>query len=321
MPQAVRAVDLSDCTYDNATKATHAQCAHACRGSNRQTRHDCGPCECRSNSPLCEKRFVGKRYFLVVASVFKNEADIIREWVQHHLWQGVDHFYLVDNGSTDDWRGALGSLMQHVTYSRNATLYAQIPHLNTWLPWIRKESRWVLGIDVDEFVYAPPSRGFRNIVRYLRHVEHHACASAMLKLPWLLFGSSGHGRQPLGVREHFTRSATNTSNFGGKYVVRSAAVHELRVHTATLLPRTDRVWRMPQPPPLVLNHYPILSRERFVAVKMTRGDVAAERLLGVRTLQYFERYDRWGSERDNVELKELARQQRLNEDAKRSEAQ
>ena len=67
----------------------------------------------------------------------------------------------------------------------------------------------------------------------------------------------------------------------------------------------DRVWHMAEPLSLVLNHYPIMSRERFFAVKMTRGDVAAERLLGVRTVEYFERYDKWGNAVDNLELRSL----------------
>ena len=41
-------------------------------------------------------------YFLSVLSIFKNEIMNLKVWIEHYLWQGVDHFYLIDNGSTDN---------------------------------------------------------------------------------------------------------------------------------------------------------------------------------------------------------------------------
>lgn len=31
----------------------------------------------------------------------KNEKPYLKEWLEYHLLQGVEHFYLCDNGSTD----------------------------------------------------------------------------------------------------------------------------------------------------------------------------------------------------------------------------
>ena len=42
-------------------------------------------------------------YNLVVAAVFKNEAPILKEWILHYLKWGVEHFYLVNDGSTDNY--------------------------------------------------------------------------------------------------------------------------------------------------------------------------------------------------------------------------
>lgn len=56
---------------------------------------------------------------------------MIHEWLQHHLWQGVDHFYLLDNGSTDDYISAMGADASRVTVVWNATKHAQVEHLNT----------------------------------------------------------------------------------------------------------------------------------------------------------------------------------------------
>ena len=40
-------------------------------------------------------------YYLSVLAIFKNETMNLKMWIDHYLWQGVEHFYLIDNGSTD----------------------------------------------------------------------------------------------------------------------------------------------------------------------------------------------------------------------------
>ena len=37
-----------------------------------------------------------------VLAMLKNESSIINDWIKHYLAEGVDHFYLIDNGTTDD---------------------------------------------------------------------------------------------------------------------------------------------------------------------------------------------------------------------------
>ena len=37
-------------------------------------------------------------HYLSVLGIFKNEAHIFAEWIEHYLTEGVDHFFLVDNG-------------------------------------------------------------------------------------------------------------------------------------------------------------------------------------------------------------------------------
>ena len=38
---------------------------------------------------------------LAIVAVFKNEADVLDEWIQHYVLEGVSKLYLIDNGSTD----------------------------------------------------------------------------------------------------------------------------------------------------------------------------------------------------------------------------
>jgi hypothetical protein len=41
---------------------------------------------------------------LAVAALFRNEARYLEEWIEYHLMVGVEHFWLYDDSSTDDWR-------------------------------------------------------------------------------------------------------------------------------------------------------------------------------------------------------------------------
>ena len=36
-------------------------------------------------------------YYLSILAQFKNETMNLKLWLDHHLWQGVQHFFLIDN--------------------------------------------------------------------------------------------------------------------------------------------------------------------------------------------------------------------------------
>ena len=54
-------------------------------------------------------------YLLSVLCMFKNESTIIKEWIQHYISEGIDHFYLIDNGSTDDYNSQIKDYTNLIT--------------------------------------------------------------------------------------------------------------------------------------------------------------------------------------------------------------
>ena len=43
------------------------------------------------------------KHYLSVASIFKNESWGMKEWLDHYKFHGVDHVYLVNDFSTDNY--------------------------------------------------------------------------------------------------------------------------------------------------------------------------------------------------------------------------
>ena len=48
-----------------------------------------------------------RKHRVALCLIFKNEAPFLKEWLDYHLALGVDHFYLYNNNSDDDFREVL----------------------------------------------------------------------------------------------------------------------------------------------------------------------------------------------------------------------
>ena len=88
----------------------------------------------------------------------RNEADILRVNLRHHLAAGIDRFLVVDNGSSDGSDQILQELSRdgRVKWTRDEGKYCQA-EITTELA---REAHaqcadWVITIDADEFWYAP----------------------------------------------------------------------------------------------------------------------------------------------------------------------
>src|SRR4051812_43400023 len=44
-----------------------------------------------------------QKYKLVACAIFQNETFFLREWIEYHRIVGVEHFYLYNNLSTDNY--------------------------------------------------------------------------------------------------------------------------------------------------------------------------------------------------------------------------
>ena len=181
--------------------------------------------------------------YLCVGAIFKNEKLIMKEWLEHYIREGVDHFVLVDNGSDDDYMQVLEPFIAQgiVTLFADTAVYAQVKFYNRYVRKIGRSFEWILIVDFDEFVYA--RKNHSSIKSYLSRLDQKV---GQVLIPWKIFGSSAHIQQPASVLESFTERShydgqqkqgmIDGMHGLGKYLVRSRYLLRLLPHKAIVLP-------------------------------------------------------------------------------------
>ena len=170
---------------------------------------------------------------IVVASMFKNERTIIKEWLEHYIKEGTAHFYLLDNGSDDNYSDEIKPYLDKITlikdpYRKN--LGTQDELLNKhFLEKIKKEAKWVLVIDIDEYVYS--RNGINTIHDYINTLPEDI---SQIILPWKMFGSNGLINQPLNIISSFTMKE-NSNKFLNRITKFHAGHSKSLTLTKTLL--------------------------------------------------------------------------------------
>lgn len=216
-------------------------------------------------------------YQLSVGTLFKNEATGLKEWLDHYLARGVQHFYMIDDNSTDDYmtvlkpyidRGVVSLFIGRDSYyvGRQMNYYNNyiLPHLH--------ETEWLIMVDIDEFIWSP------KLVNLYVLLKMYFSDIAQVQIVHTLFGSNGHITQPPSVVAGFTRRTKEVPSviFCTKYIVNTKfKVKSLNVHHATLENEEDIRDKFKIFPSewFRMNHYSCQSREFWRDVKCTRGDV------------------------------------------------
>jgi len=230
------------------------------------------------------------KYELVAGSVFKNELYILEDWIIHCLDQGIQHLYLINDNSTDNYLDIIDKYNNYITLIHNKISNEkdrQEKIYNTYLKPYLKTSKWFIIIDIDEFLYSPTS----TIIDVLEKNERYS----QIVVDWLSFGSNGHISQPKNVITGFTkRSVFNISdtNYSFKSIVKSDKLVDFRVHyhkvngktlhihydkhfdkiKHNMIENTDHV-HYDSNPDLIINHYYTQSLDYYKNIKMKRKSV------------------------------------------------
>ena len=145
-------------------------------------------------------------YDLAVAAIFKDEAPYLKEWLDYHLLAGVDHFYLYNNDSSDNFEEVLAPYIAAnvVTLTNFSGKAMQIPAYLDALNRFRFSCRYMAFIDLDEFIFPQTNQSVAEVVNEIFSRNPNASSLAISER---VFGSNGQETVDYsrGVLERFTR--------------------------------------------------------------------------------------------------------------------
>ncbi len=126
------------------------------------------------------------RFYFCLCAIFKNEAPYFKEWIEYHKMLGVDHIYLYNNFSTDNYKEILMPYIEegYVTLIDWPYELSQIPAYEHCYNHYRKDTFWLMFLDLDEFI-CPIFE--TDIKRWMRRYEKYPS----VLMYWLMFGTNG----------------------------------------------------------------------------------------------------------------------------------
>lgn len=149
---------------------------------------------------------------LSICAIFRNEARYIREWIEFHRLVRVDHFYLYNNNSTDDWKSQVsGDDITLIDWPvPNPSQSAAYTHCITQR---RGNREWIAFIDCDEFLWSPSGHALKDVLEFV---------DSAIGVNWVCFGAGDETEYRPGlVLERFTwrRELTAPVNLHIKSIV------------------------------------------------------------------------------------------------------
>lgn len=259
-----------------------------------------------------------KNFFFTIGAIFRNESHILKEWMEHYIYFGCDHFILIDNGSTDDFFPILKPYIDKkiVNLHKDPENYAQLKFNALILEEARHKTEWLAILDLDEFLYpsnltkckSQSSRPWTipEILNKNKDIGGIVC-------PWVFFGSSGFIRQPDSVVHNFLMRM----NYGQGKEVNVKTIYnvdktdKIIIHNGKFKDgyysissnknkhRNDTCFETVTEKDLkennfelVINHYAIQSWNFFKNIKMSRGDINKPENDKIRNRNYFNTFNK-----------------------------
>lgn len=254
------------------------------------------------------------KYQVSICAIFKDEADYLKEWLEYHIIVGIDHFYLYNNNSSDNYMEILNSYIENglVTLIDWPIKQGQMQAYQHWADNYKDESKWVGFIDIDEFVVPNEND---NIYDFLRKFEDKR---PVVIIYWKYFGSSGLKKRDIEslVTEDFTIGWYKYADIG-KYFFNTKYDYvqnyrwNKKMHAmwgqckGVMLPPVnvfDKVCTCGVNPvstdimPIQINHYLLKSYDEYITKKSIRG--GGVNPLGVHDLEYFNYHDKYSTKED-----------------------
>lgn len=126
------------------------------------------------------------KYNLSLILIFKNEAPFLKEWIEYHKMLGVEHFYLYQNNSSDNYMEVIKPYIEQgvITLIEWPEYPGQYSAYLDWYRNYRHETSWASFIDADEFLCPLKDE---NLIKTLNRYKKYP----VVLVYWKLFGTGG----------------------------------------------------------------------------------------------------------------------------------
>lgn len=245
------------------------------------------------------------KHYLSVGVIFRNESMVMKEWIDHYFFHGVDHIYMINDRSEDNY---IDILKPYLSQGK-VTLFdcSGLPKFrgrqgvayDACFKPILKETKWLAILDMDEYMYSPSVIDLKQVV--CKYEDY-----AKLVVNWCWFNSNNQDRQPSSVVGGFTKRAeygveiyapnpsgewTMARTDGPKEILNTSyPIQNFKIHDhISSGPSINVSYKSNmENPDLLINHYALQSREYWQKVKMPRGDADCWHSDTARNWKWFE---------------------------------
>lgn len=144
-----------------------------------------------------------RKYKFSICAIFKNETLQLKEWIEYHRMVGVEHLYLYNNFSEDNYLSVLAPYVEenYVTLTEwKIPPPSQVSAYQHFKNHYSKETQWVAFMDLDEFICMKECDDIKDwISKYDKYPS--------LVAYWKCFGANGrieHDKSQLLIEQYYT---------------------------------------------------------------------------------------------------------------------
>lgn len=224
-------------------------------------------------------------YKLSLGAIFQNEAPYLKEWIEYHRIVGIEHFWLYNNESEDNYLEILQpyidegvvDLIQWPTTAFPSFHHCQMASYRDCLANSIGVTKWLTIIDIDEFIVPVKAK---TIPEFLKNYDDFAG----ILVNWQMYGTSHEPSIPEGktlVETLVWKAAWDyNENTIVKMILRPERIKRLNLHEA--FPQKGFSMTTPQLKgkrkkdiqidEIRINHYWTRAEDYFFGYKIPRAE-------------------------------------------------
>jgi Glycosyltransferase family 92 len=229
-----------------------------------------------------------KKYKLCIMAIFKHEQDYMEEWLNHHINQGISHFYMYSNDENMHNYPYLTNYLEYITLipwtdkKNDETNKGDTIQRQAYTHCIQNynhEYRYLMMLDLDEFIIPLENKTVLDIIDSLDSQKTKA-----IKVQRYNFGSNDHtSKQEGDIMDNYLKHEKVCSSY--KTIANSSFIDTSQkfygVHDFPFLNKNGKIYNAyfdykytgfpngcksnsKNEIPLVINHYYTKSYEEYL---------------------------------------------------------